>query len=50
MMKWFATAAASNRCMAAACSSARIRPFLDTVIVLAVSICVLVQVLLQGIA
>ena len=48
MMKWFATAAASNRCMAAACSSARIRPFLDTVIVLAVSICVVCLRVLAG--
>ncbi len=40
MMKRFATTAASNRCMAAACSSARISTRLDTAMILAVSICV----------
>ena len=40
MMKRFATTAASNRCMAAACSPARISTRLDTALLLAVPICV----------
>lgn len=46
----FSTAYSSTRCaMAAACSSARINPILDTAMILAVSICV-VRLLLAAAA
>lgn len=46
----FAFRCCFTRCSAAACSSARIRPVLDTAIFLVVSICVLNQGLLWGMA
>ena len=50
MAAQFASKCHFSRCAAAVCSCTRIRPILDTAIFLVVSICVLVQVLLQGIA
>lgn len=46
----FASFCSSDRCNAVACSSARIRPILDTAILLVVSICVLCLRIIEQIA
>ena len=49
MTAWFGYESVATRCtMAAACSSARIRPIMDTAIALAVSICVVCLRVLAG--
>ena len=50
MTAQFTSSCHFSRCTAAACSCARIRPLLDTAILLVVSVCVLGQVLLLGTA
>lgn len=49
MAQAFASKMSSCSCPAAACSSARIRPVLDTALLLVVSICILSLRILAGI-
>lgn len=50
MKTWFAMNEGASRCCAAACSSVRIRPDLDTARVLAVSICIVHLPLVSSVA